>query len=232
MLDEIAEARRLIEGTRRLNPDGSITVPLGKPVKVELQSVAELTFVPPKGKQWSKLNPLKFMAGDGAAQFRAIQVLGSIPPSSINQLKGRDLSRIAMALLPFFEGALAVDEETVENNAISVGEDGSVTVPLASPVETNGKKVTALTFVEPTGEHWPLLNAFHISAGDGAAHMQAIQVLGNVDKAVADLLDGADIARIVKRVLLPFLDDSLPTGGSASDTSAPSSAGDAATSTV
>lgn len=99
-----------LDKIRTVNDDGSITVTLSKPIKVEGDDRSALTFAVPTGKHWRQLNGFEIIRGNGAAQMRAIEVLGAIPPSSSDQLKGPDISKIAMALTPFFDTPLDAGE--------------------------------------------------------------------------------------------------------------------------
>jgi hypothetical protein len=80
------------------NPDGSVTVALAYPIKVEGADVTTLTLKRPKTLDLKVMDQAK---GDTDKTARLIARLANVPPSSVDQLDGSDFTALSEVVAGF-----------------------------------------------------------------------------------------------------------------------------------
>lgn len=86
---------------RTINSDGSVTVDLQFPIKIGGEEVSQITLRRIKGAQFRQMS-LARMQDKGDELLKMIQALADIPPSSIDQLDGVDITELSGVVTDFF----------------------------------------------------------------------------------------------------------------------------------
>lgn len=87
------------EGITR-NADGSVTVDLHFPIQHEAAPLARVTLRRLKGAQYRKVDVSMLASGDH--MLRLIGQLAVLPPPSVDQLDGEDITRLSKVVMGFF----------------------------------------------------------------------------------------------------------------------------------